>query len=151
MGEIVIQPYESAYAEEVVRLWRASKEEAIGQKDIHSVESHVHFLDEVLPKAYQIHLAFEDQEVVGLVVFNADELNQLYVAPEHQGNGVGQQLLDFSKAHSGGSLFLYTFEVNRNAQRFYEKNGFTEIGRGYENEENLPDIKYEWRESGTSE
>ncbi|MFD1862983.1 GNAT family N-acetyltransferase [Planococcus chinensis] len=151
MGETVIRPYESAYAEKVVRLWRASKEEAIGQKEIHSVESHVHFLDEMLPKAYQIHLAFEDQEVVGLVVFNAEELNQLYVAPEHQGKGIGQQLLDFSKAHSGGSLFLYTFEVNRNAQRFYEKNGFVEIGRGYENEENLPDIKYEWRESGTSE
>ncbi|MGO1059594.1 GNAT family N-acetyltransferase [Planococcus sp. FY231025] len=151
MAVIRIRPYEPPYAHEAAKMWRLSKEEAIGQKEIHSFESHVQFLDEVLPKEYQIHLAFEDKEVVGLVVFYADELNQLYVAPAHQGKGIGKQLLNFAKAHSGGSLFLYTFEVNRNAQRFYEKNGFVEIGRGYENEENLPDIKYEWKESNVSD
>ncbi len=41
-------------------------------------------------------------------------------------------------------LTLYTFEVNENAQRFYEKHGFKVIGKGHENEENLPDIQYEW-------
>lgn len=147
MKEMVIRPYESIYAEEAVSMWRASKESAIGQKEIHSVESHIHFLDQVLPKDYHIHLAFEGEELVGLVVFNADELNQLYVSKDHQGRGIGRQLLDFAKIHSGGSLFLYTFELNKNSQRFYEKHGFVEIGRGYENEENLPDIKYEWKES----
>lgn len=147
MGEAVIRPYESSYATEAVKMWRKSKERAIGQKEIHSFESHVHFLDQVLPKDYQIYLAFEGEEVVGLVVFSENELNQLYVAPEHQGKGIGKQLLSFAKAHSGGSLLLYTFEVNKNAQRFYEKQGFVEIGRGYENEENLPDIKYEWKEN----
>ncbi len=39
---------------------------------------------------------------------------------------------------------MYTFEVNKIAQGFYEKNGFKIIGRGYENEEKLPDIQYEW-------
>ena len=52
------------------------------------------------------------------------------------------------KRRSGGRLTLYAFEVNRNAQRFYEKHGFRETGRGHENEENLPDIRYEWTAGG---
>ena len=36
------------------------------------------------------------------------------------------------------------FEVNENARRFYEKNGFKIKSKGHENEENLPDILYEW-------
>lgn len=151
MGEVEIRQYSSLHANEAVKMWRNSKESAIGQKEKHTFESHVHFLDQVLPKEYQVHLAFKGEELVGLVVFNADELNQLYVSNEHQGQGIGRQLLDFAKNYSGGSLFLYTFEVNENAQRFYEKQGFVEVGRGYENEENLPDIKYEWKESRIAE
>ena len=41
-------------------------------------------------------------------------------------------------------LTLSTFEVNEKARRFYERNGFEVIGGGCENEENLPDIQYEW-------
>jgi ribosomal protein S18 acetylase RimI-like enzyme len=145
MAEIRIRPYDPSYAHEAVTLWRLSKEAAIGQKEIHSLDSHVRFLKGVLAAAYEIYLAFEGERLVGLAVFDSVELNQLYVGVEHQGKGIGKRLLDIAKAHSNGSLFLYTFEVNTKAQRFYEKNGFTEIGRGCENEENLPDIKYEWK------
>jgi RimJ/RimL family protein N-acetyltransferase len=53
--------------------------------------------------------------------------------------------LDQAKAQSSGRLTLYTFEVNENAQRFYEKNGFVIIGRGQEIEENLQGFQYEWQ------
>lgn len=145
MSAVHICRYESSFAEETVAVWRASKEEAIGQKEIHSFESHVHFLNHILPQDYEIYLALESGRVVGIVVFNSSELNQLYIANDHQGKGIGEALLNLVKEHSGGSLFLYTFERNKNAQKFYEKHGFVEVGRGYENEENLPDIKYEWR------
>lgn len=146
MADIRICRYESSFAEEAVAMWRLSKKEAIGQKEIHSFESHVHFLNHILPQDYEIYLALEKECVVGIVVFNSDELNQLYVATDQQGKGIGETLLNIAKEHSSGSLFLYTFERNKNAQKFYEKHGFVEVGRGYENEENLPDIKYEWRQ-----
>lgn len=148
MAEIRICRYESSFAEETVAMWRSSKESAIGQKEIHSFESHVHFLNHILPQDYEIWLALDSGRVVGMVAFNADELSQLYVANDHQGKGIGAALLNLAKEGSGGSLFLYTFEINTQAQRFYEKHGFVEVGRGYENEENLPDIKYEWRRIG---
>ncbi|RLQ91368.1 GNAT family N-acetyltransferase [Planomicrobium sp. Y74] len=145
MADIRICRFEPSFASEAAAMWRLSKEKAIGQKEIHSFESHIHFLNHILQQDYEIYLALENERVVGIVVFNSAELNQLYVANGHQGKGIGEALLNLAKEHSGGSLFLYTFERNKNAQRFYEKHGFAEVGRGYENEEKLPDIKYEWR------
>nr|WP_285848111.1 MULTISPECIES: GNAT family N-acetyltransferase [unclassified Mesobacillus] len=125
-------------------MWRDSKEQAIGQKEIHSFENHVYFLNTILPKQFQINLALIDDKVVGMIAFNETEISQLYIHTDYQGMGIGQSLLDKVKVISRGRLTLYTFEVNENAQRFYEKNGFKIIGRGHENEENLPDIQYEW-------
>ena len=72
------------------------------------------------------------------------EVSHLYIHNDYQALGIGQTLLDKAKKQSSGRLTLNTFEVNKNAQWFYEKNRFKIIARGYENEENLPDIQYEW-------
>ncbi|WHX39803.1 GNAT family N-acetyltransferase [Mesobacillus sp. AQ2] len=142
--QIIITQYNSKYAEQTVKMWRDSKEQAIGQKEIHSFENHVYFLNTILPKQFQINLALIDDKVVGMIAFNETEISQLYIHTDYQGMGIGQSLLDKVKVISSGRLTLYTFEVNENAQRFYEKNGFKIIGRGHGNEENLPDIQYEW-------
>ena len=143
-SKIKITQYNSKYAEETVNMWRDSKEQAIGQKEIHSFENHVYFLNHILPEEFKIYLASFDEKVVGMIAFNEKEISQLYIHSDFQGIGIGQKLLDKVKVQSSGSLTLYTFEINENAQRFYEKNGFEIIGRGNENEENLPDIRYEW-------
>lgn len=141
---IIIQ-YNPRYAEQTVDMWRVSKERAIGQKEIHNIESHIYYLNHILLEQNQIDLALIDEKVVGMIAYNEREINQLYIHIDFQGIGIGQTLLDKAKEQSIGRLTLYTFEVNKNAQRFYEKNGFKIIGRGHENEENLPDIQYEWR------
>jgi ribosomal protein S18 acetylase RimI-like enzyme len=143
-NKFIITQYTPMYAEQTVEMWRNSKERAIGQKEIHSVENHLNFLNDILSKQYQIDLVVMDEKVVGMIAYNKNEISQLYVHMEYQGIGIGQRLLDMVKEQSSGRLTLYTFEANENAQRFYEKNGFEVIGRGYENEENLPDIQYEW-------
>lgn len=142
--QFIITPYNPTYAEQTVVMWRDSKQQAIGQKEMHSIESHVYFLNHILLEQFQIDVALIDDKVVGMVAFNEKEISQLYIHIDYQGLGLGQILLDKVKEQSSGRLTLYTFEVNKNAQRFYEKNGFKIIGRGHENEENLPDILYEW-------
>ncbi|MEQ2526711.1 GNAT family N-acetyltransferase [Robertmurraya yapensis] len=143
--KILFAPYDPKYAEQTVKMWRESKERAIGQKEKHSFESHLYFLDQILLERFQIDLALINESVVGMVAYNKTEISQLYVHKDYQGIGIGQALLERAKAQSDGVLTLYTFEINKNAQRFYEKNGFEIIGRGHENEENLPDIQYEWK------
>ncbi|OIK10824.1 GNAT family N-acetyltransferase [Bacillus sp. MUM 116] len=142
--KFIIAQYNPAYGEQTVRMWRDSKERAIDQKEIHSFENHIYFLNNILSEQYQIDLALVDDKVVGMIAYNEREISQLYIHIDYQGIGIGQTLLDKVKEQSSGRLTLYTFEVNENAQRFYEKNGFKIIGRGHENEENLPDIQYEW-------
>ena len=142
--KFIITPYNPQFAKHTVKMWRDSKERAIGQKEAHSFENHIYFLNQILCKHYQVDLALMDDKVVGMAAYNDREISQLYIHVDYQGIGIGQVLLDRVKERSCGTLTLSTFEVNKNAQRFYENNGFKIIGRGQENEENLPDIQYEW-------
>lgn len=144
LDSIKIIKYNQAYAEDTVHMWRNSKERAIGHKEIHSFEDHVFFLNNILLKDNEIYIAVDNNKVAGVIAFNENEINQLYIHNDYQGIGLGKKLLDMAKINSKGRLILYTFEVNHKAQQFYERNGFKIIGRGYENEEKLDDIKYEW-------
>ncbi len=142
--KLIIIHYQPKYALETVKMWRESKERAIGQKEVHDLDSHLYFLNHLLTKQFQVELALVGEKVAGMIAYNEREVNQLYIHVDYQGKGIGRALLDKAKAHSCGRLVLSTFEVNEQARRFYERNGFTIIGRGNENEENLPDIQYEW-------
>ncbi|MCA0987244.1 GNAT family N-acetyltransferase [Guptibacillus algicola] len=142
--DVILTPYHPKYGEQTVSMWRQSKERALGQKEIHSFEKHVHFINHIVHKKYEVEIALLHETVVGMIAYNEEEIDQLYIHVDYQGFGIGSTLLHRAKEQSSGKLSLYTFEVNKNAQRFYEKYGFTIIGRGHENEENLPDILYEW-------
>ncbi len=146
-ADIRIVTYDPTYAEETVHMWRKSKEDAIGQAELHTFEDQVHFLNNVLSVDNEIYLAIDasTNNVAGMLACNQTEINQLYIHTDYQGKGLGARLLEIAKSNSGGTLTLYTFEINHKAQQFYEKHGFKVIGRGYENEENLADVKYQWR------
>ncbi|WP_337101151.1 GNAT family N-acetyltransferase [Paenibacillus sp. YIM B09110] len=148
-NKLIINQYEHKYAEQTVKMWRDSKERALGQKAIRSMEEHIYFLNHILPVRFQIEVVIIDEQVVGIIAYNESEINQLYIHIDYQGIGIGQTLLNRVKDKSSGKLTLYTFEVNKIAQRFYEKHGFKVIARGHENEESLSDIQYEWQTAPT--
>jgi GNAT superfamily N-acetyltransferase len=70
----------------------------------------------------------------------------LYLRKSSQNQGLGVALLNFAKRESQGKLALWVLAQNHAARRFYIREGFTETGHGdgADNEENLPDIRYEW-------
>jgi GNAT superfamily N-acetyltransferase len=100
----------------------------------------------VLPNA-AVWVAEVDGRPVGYLALINSRLDQLYVAPHHQHRGVGSQLLVKAKALSPGGLQLNTFQSNRRARAFYEARGFTAaaFSDGADNEEQEPDVLYEWR------
>jgi GNAT superfamily N-acetyltransferase len=72
----------------------------------------------------------------------------LYVEPDAQGRGVGTALLEQAKALRPDGLYLWVFQKNMGARRFYERHGFRLVtlrfGAAAENMENEPDALYAW-------
>ncbi|QRY67895.1 GNAT family N-acetyltransferase [Ensifer sp. PDNC004] len=94
-----------------------------------------------------VFLAEEDGEIAGFLSLSDDRhVTALYIDERHRGAGIGARLIDTAKAMSPDELSLWTFENNRDAQRFYEHQGFEAVRRtDGDNEEQLPDILYRWR------
>lgn len=82
-----------------------------------------------------------------MLTVGRDDLDQLYVAPDRLGRGIGRRLLEHARERSPSGLTLYTFQVNARARAFYERNGFVAdwFGDGSANEERQPDVRYAWR------
>jgi ribosomal protein S18 acetylase RimI-like enzyme len=99
----------------------------------------------VLPNA-TVWIAEIGGQVVGYASLRGNDLDQLYVAPGHQGRGVGSRLLQRAKELSPTGLRLYAFQRNTRARAFYEARGFIarRLSDGSGNEENEPDVLYAW-------
>jgi ribosomal protein S18 acetylase RimI-like enzyme len=130
--------------DQLVSLWRASFEAGVGVTDPHPLaEQRQYFLAEVLPRN-TVRLAILDEQLVGFVAASRESVAQLYVRIGFQRRGIGTMLLDWVKAQSVGSLWLYTFARNLGACSFYERSGFTAVARGFEPLWQLEDLKYNW-------
>jgi GNAT superfamily N-acetyltransferase len=85
--------------------------------------------------------------VVALIALGEATVEQLYVAPDWFGRGVGGRLLDLARTRRPHGLELFCFQINRRARAFYEHRGFVPIayGDGSGNDEHQPDVLYRWR------
>lgn len=85
--------------------------------------------------------------VIGIMALSDTMVDQLYLAPEWMGRGLGRRFMELAKAQRPAGLDLYCFAVNGRARRFYERHGFEAIkfGDGSANEERQPDVLYAWR------
>jgi GNAT superfamily N-acetyltransferase len=75
-------------------------------------------------------------------------LDQLFVAPEHQGQNLGRGLLAFTRHHLPNEIYLRCVRENEKAWRWYEREGFV-----FEKEEVEPMTGfvmkyYRWKKEG---
>jgi putative acetyltransferase len=75
-------------------------------------------------------------------------LDQLCVASAERGSGLARALLDEAKRRAPGVIELDVNEANGRALRFYEREGFSAVGRGLNPRSGLPTLKMRWRASG---
>ncbi|WP_211212131.1 GNAT family N-acetyltransferase [Kiloniella laminariae] len=69
----------------------------------------------------------ENSEVVGFVSLMDKEVAALFVAPDQQGQGYGQALMNKAVAEKGGELEVDVFKENSIGRRFYCRYGFVQI------------------------
>jgi GNAT superfamily N-acetyltransferase len=96
--------------------------------------------------AGQVRLLRGSGGVAGFLARERDFVPALYLAAPWRGQGFGKRLVDDAKALSPGRLWLWTFQANAGARRFYLREGFheAELTDGADNDEHLPDVKMIW-------
>jgi GNAT superfamily N-acetyltransferase len=112
----------------------------------HTPEEDRWFFRERVFTTCQLWGYFDDNVLVGIIAFRKGWIDQLYVLPSSQGQGVGTALLQVAqRLHD--DLSIWTFQRNAAARRFYERHGFALIQEtdGLGNEEKEPDAMYSWK------
>lgn len=138
-------------AEDVAKVYLSSRKEFVSFAPIaHSEEAVYEWIRDILIPGNQVTVVERDNEIIGMMALSTAEetgwINQLYLHPSVVGQGIGTKLIERAKTELGSPIRLYTFQENQKAIRFYEQHGFKAIqyGDGSGNEENCPDILYEW-------
>jgi GNAT superfamily N-acetyltransferase len=117
---------------------------------VHSEAEVREWIVQTLIPSGTITVAVHDGRIIGMIGEEIEEgcgwIRHFFVVPGHEGQGIGSRLLAHAKSFLGPPIRLYTFQQNTGARRFYERHGFQAIAfsDGSDNEENCPDILYEW-------
>ncbi|MEJ8475904.1 GNAT family N-acetyltransferase [Roseibium algae] len=105
-----------------------------------------HYGEDVFPNRTVYFAENQDREAAGfLALSDSGYITAFYIAQKFRNAGLGSRLLGVAKAIYPQELKLWTFVANRNAQRFYQREGFhEELRTAGDNEEGLADILYVW-------
>ncbi len=104
------------------------------------------WVDDVLIPAGGTWVVEQGGDVVAMMTLDGSDMDQLYVATDHQHQGLGTMLVELARQLSPAELSLWTFRSNTRACRFYETLGFVVVGMSDgDNEEGAPDLRYRWK------
>ncbi|MFD8954710.1 GNAT family N-acetyltransferase [Streptomyces xanthophaeus] len=146
--ELVIRRAVDSDAAETAEVWLRSFAAALPTvRRAHDDDEVRSWFTYVVVPQHETWVAVAEGSVVGLLVLDGEELEQLYLDPSWRGRGLGDRFVDLAKQQRPQGLGLWTFQVNGSARRFYERHGFTAVERtdGLRNEEREPDVRYTWR------
>ena len=113
---------------------------------LHTPEEDRHFLAGVIAKQ-DVWVAEREGRILGFISLKQRVGTFFYVEPGEHGAGVGSALFEQAQHARPEGFEFWVFQRNEKARRFYERRGcravrFTD---GSGNEENEPDVLYEWR------
>ncbi|MEO0714043.1 MAG: GNAT family N-acetyltransferase [Pseudomonadota bacterium] len=124
-----IRPIAPADQEAVVQLWKASWH-SIGISNVHDdAVGHAALMERLtasLGTCWDVYVCEADGALAGMLAIDPSthELSQLFVAPDHQGRGVGTALLAHARALMPGGLWLTAAAENTRARHWYERENF---------------------------
>jgi ribosomal protein S18 acetylase RimI-like enzyme len=105
-----------------------------------------------LEKGWSLYVADDRGTLAAMLALHLPQLylDQLFVAPEYQGQNLGRKLLAFTRQHLPDEITLRCVRENEKAWRWYEREGFV-----FEKEQVEPTTGfvmkyYRWTKEGTA-
>ena len=117
---------ESEY-DEVARLWMESWVsiglEPASEKMLAELRTRVRT---EIANGWSLHVADDAGRIAAMLAFRRRDacLDQLFVAPEYHGRGIGKMLLQFTRKNLPDEIWLRCASLNDKAWRWYEREGF---------------------------
>lgn len=150
MSQIIIRPAHASEYDRIARVWMESWV-STGLED--ASDSLLEKLRARVPmeveKGWSLYVADDNGRLAAMLAMHLPDryLDQLFVAPEYQGNSLGRRLLAFTRQHLPDEIWLRCVRENEKAWRWYEREGFV-----FEKEQVEPVMGrmmkyYRWRKS----
>ncbi len=79
-----------------------------------------------IEKGWSLYVAEDDGTLAAMLALHLPKryLDQLFVAPEYQGQNLGRRMLAFTRQHLAEEIELRCIRENQMAWRWYEREGF---------------------------
>jgi ribosomal protein S18 acetylase RimI-like enzyme len=127
MSEPIIRPARADEYDEVARVWMNSwvstglgtaSEVLLGQLRARVAQE--------IENGWSLFVAEDDGKVAAMLALQLTDrnLDQIFVAPEHQGKNLGRMLLVFTRQQLPDEIWLRCVRENEKAWRWYEREGF---------------------------
>jgi ribosomal protein S18 acetylase RimI-like enzyme len=113
--------------DEVARVWGESwlslGLEAAGETLFSDLQARV---PREIANGWSLYVADDAGKIAAMLAFRPRDgyLDQLFVAPEYHGRGIGKMLLQFTRRHLPDEIWLRCASLNDKAWRWYEREGF---------------------------
>lgn len=127
MTEPIIRPARPDEYDEVARVWMESWA-SVGLEDcsnflLAKLRARIRL---EIEQGWRLFVADDRGAIAAMLALHLPNmyLDQLFVAPEYQGRGVGRKLLAFTREHLPNEIYLRCVRENEKAWRWYEREGF---------------------------
>ncbi len=103
-------------------------------------------------RGWSLFVADDDGVLAAMLALHLPNfyLDQLFVAPEYQGQNLGRRLLAFTRKHLPDEIHLRCVRENEKAWRWYEREGFVFEKEQVEPMTGFVMKYYRWKREGTA-
>ena len=154
MTHPIIRPARPEEYDDVARVWMNSWA-SVGLEDasdalLQKLRARVRM---EIENGWSLYVADDDGRLAAMLAIHVSDcyLDQLFVAPEYQGNSLGRKLLAFTRQQLPNEIWLRCVHENEKAWRWYERQGFVFEKERLEAANGRVMKYYSWKKQGDAQ
>lgn len=151
MAQPTIRPARPEEHDEVARVWMNSwVSTGLAEKSEFLLANLRARVAQEIDRGWSLYVADADGRLAAMLALHLPKryLDQLFVAPEYQGQSLGRQLLAFSRQQLPDEIRLRCVRENEKAWRWYERQGFVFEQETVEPMTGFTMKHYRWKREG---